>query len=143
MQDVPNHIKRELEKLQEAVAPLLKKVSKYTLWTFPLIGVSIFNLFFLIFFTPINEQTIPTIFIFAILGAVGMALLKEVKIQRQEIQKLSEKYIIERMKSSEIATDHHKREYLNLIKNQPIAKTMNHFIQFLMEEENRKKMIED
>lgn len=141
MTDVPKHIQKEMEKLQEVLSPLLVKVSKYSLWMFPLIGISLFNLLFLVFFVPINQNTAPIILLFAVLGAVGMALLKEVKLHQKEIHQLSRQYMIERIKNSEIATDQHKTEYIQLIKGQSLTQIYNTFIQFLKEEDRRRKMI--
>lgn len=135
MKDVPSFVKNEVEQLQKRLLPLTKKVSKYMFWTMPLITISIFNLFVLLFIAPKSEHFITSIIIYAAAGAFGMALLKESKIQRKEIQRQSVSYIIERIKKSERASDHSKETYISLIQKQPLI-AMNHFINFLMEEEN-------
>jgi nucleoid-associated protein YejK len=141
MPEMPNHVKKEIEKLQEILNPIMKKVAKYTMWTLPLVVFSIFNLVSLVFFSALNRDNFPMILFFAFTGAIGMAMYKEVRIQRKEIQKISAHYIIERIKQSEIATESHKKQYISLINKQPIGKMINHFIQFLNEEENRRRLL--
>lgn len=140
--EMPNYIKREIELMQEKLSPLMKKVSRYTLWAMPLIWVSLFNLGYVLFFGQINQKAIPTILIYAIIGALGFALFRELRFHQKEIQNQSSAYIIDRINNSEVATDHHKQEYINLIKEQPNAHAINHFIQFLMEENQRKHMLQ-
>jgi len=139
--DMPSHVKKEIEKLQEILYPIMKKVAKYTMWTLPLVVFSLFNLLSLIYFGALNRDNLPMILFFALTGAVGMALYKEVRIQRNEIKKLSAKYMIERIKKSEVATESHKNQYIALVKDQPIGKMVNHFIMFLNEEENRRRLL--
>lgn len=141
MPDMPNHVKKEIEKLQDILNPFMKKVAKYSMWTLPLVVFSFFNLLNLIYFGALNRDNLPMILFFAFTGAVGMALYKEVRIQRKEIQKISANYMIERIKKSEIATESHKNQYIALVKEQPIGKMMNHFIMFLNEEENRRRLL--
>jgi nucleoid-associated protein YejK len=139
--DMPNHVKKEVERLQEILNPIMKKVAKYTMWTLPLVVFSLFNLLSLLFFGALNRDNLPMILFFALTGAVGMALYKEVRIQRNEIKKISAKYIIERIRTSEVATESHKNQYIALVKNQPLGKMINHFIMFLNEEENRRRLL--
>ncbi|WP_121613381.1 YwnF family protein [Mesobacillus foraminis] len=142
MNQMPSNIKREIEQLQKILSPLMKKISKYAFWTMPLMGISIMNLGYLLFFGQVTRESIPAVIIFAVIGALGFALFKEVKLQQKELQKLSSIYIIERINKSEIATDNHKKEYISLIKEQPESKAMSHFINFLMEEDQRKQMLQ-
>src|SRR5690625_2913534 len=92
--EMPSFVRREMEQLQEKVNPLVKKASKYTLWSFPLISISIVNLVFLLFIVPAEYKSVTTIIIFAGLGAFGMALSKEAKLQKKEIHQMSLNYII-------------------------------------------------
>ncbi|MBT2755523.1 YwnF family protein [Mesobacillus foraminis] len=142
MDQMPSNIKREIEQLQKILSPLMKKISKYAFWTMPLMGISIMNLGYLLFFGQVTRESIPAVIIFAVIGALGFALFKEVKLQQKELQKLSSIYIIERINKSEIATDYHKKEYISLIREQPESKAMSHFINFLMEEDQRKQMLQ-
>jgi nucleoid-associated protein YejK len=136
--NLPNFIKREIEQLHKIVTPLMKKVSKYSLWTFPLITISLFNLFFLLFITPQNEYTMLSIAIYALIGALGMALSKEAKIHQREVHKVGSDYMVERINKSEIVSENRKKEYIALIKEQPLRK-LTHFIEFLSEEDNKAK----
>ncbi|WP_316571395.1 DUF5392 family protein [Neobacillus sp. YIM B06451] len=142
MNDVPNSVKREIEKLEEIISPFLKKASKYALFSFPLITLSIFNLFILLFVAPNQNQqySATSIVIFAVIGAIGMAFSKEAKIQRIEIQNISTDYMIERIKKSELVSEHLKKEYSSLIKDQP-SMAMQHFIAFLKKEHQQRNTI--
>ncbi|WP_409274915.1 DUF5392 family protein [Neobacillus sp. SCS-31] len=137
MNDMPNSVKREIEKLEEIISPFLKKASKYALFSFPLITLSIFNLFIILFASPNQQYTATSIVVFAVIGAIGMAFSKEAKIQRIEIQNISADYMIERIKKSELVPEHLKKEYASLIKDQP-SMAMQHFITFLKKEHQQR-----
>jgi nucleoid-associated protein YejK len=141
MPDLPKHVSKEIEKLQVILNPIMKKMTKYTMWTLPLVVFSMFNLLSLMFYGALNSDNMSMILFFALTGAIGMALYKEIRIQRKEIQKISAKYMIERIKKSEVATESHKNQYIALVKEQPIGKMLNHFIMFLNEEENRRRLL--
>lgn len=135
MTNIPPFIQRELEQLNEKIAPLLKKASKYGFWSIPLILISIFNLVTVLFLIPDKQKLILAIILYAIIGALGMALLKEAKLQRKEIQKVSADYVINRIEKSDIASASLKRKYTSLIKESPIL-AINYFVKFL-EAENK------
>jgi hypothetical protein len=139
---MPNYIKGELEQLQEVIGPYMKKISKYSIWTLPLLLVSSFNLIFMVITGGLNRENVIAIGLFALMGAVGAALFKEVRIQQKELHKRSAIYMIDRIEKSEIANDYNKNQYIKLIKNQPASKTINHFINFLIEENNRKRLLD-
>ncbi|MEN2766992.1 DUF5392 family protein [Ornithinibacillus xuwenensis] len=132
--DMPNFVKKEVDSLNETLSPFIKKVSKYSFWAFPFITLSLINLFFMLVVMPETRTTISLI-IYAVLGAFGFALSKEAKFQRKEILKVSESFIVKRIKKSNVVTDTIKERYIKSIKEQP-ALAMNNFIRFL-EEENR------
>jgi hypothetical protein len=134
MNDMPNFVKREIERLEEIISPFLKKASKYALFSLPLISFSVINLFLLLFVTSEQKFTATTITIYAVIGAIGMALSKEAKIQQIEIQNISSDYIIERIKKSELASAHLKKQYIFLVKEEP-SMAMQHFITFLKKED--------
>ncbi|WP_053362973.1 YwnF family protein [Bacillus sp. FJAT-27251] len=142
MSEMPGYIKRELDQLQEVIGPYMKKISKYSIWTLPLLLVSAFNLIFMIFTGDINGENALAIGLFALMGAIGAALFKEVRIQQKELRKKSANYMIDRIKNSEIANDFHKKQYIQQIKNEPASKTINLFINFLIEENNRKRLLD-
>jgi hypothetical protein len=140
--EMPTYITKEIEQMQKKISPLMKKVSKYAFWTMPFIWISLFNLGYVLFFGQITRESLPIILIYAVLGAIGFSLNKEMKIHQKEIHKQSSIYIIERISNSEVATEYHKREYINRIKEQPSSRAIHHFIQFLMEENQRKNMLQ-
>ncbi|WP_456279092.1 DUF5392 family protein [Bacillus sp. AK128] len=133
--EVPNFAKKEIEKLQEVIAPVVKKASRYVFWSFPLIAVSLINIFVLLFVTGFDESLTSSLVIYAILGALGMALSKEAKHQQVEIQRRSRDYIVDRIKNSDHVSDRVKEKYITLVKENPLQ-IMNYFVNFL-EVENR------
>lgn len=139
MTNLPHFVMREIEKLEEIIAPLLKKASRYYLWSIPLVFVSLFNLIFLLIFDSNNiSSMLPVVIIYAVLGALGLALFKESKYKRKEIEKLSSKYIIDRMNKSVVITENVKNEYISMVKNKP-ANAIEYFIRFL-QDENRARV---
>lgn len=135
MANVPPFIQRELEKLNEKIAPLFKKASRYGFWSLPLILISIFNLVTMLFFIPDRQNMALTIILYAVLGAFGMALSKEAKHKHKEIQKISADYVISRIEKSDIASPSLKRKYTLLVKESPVM-AINHFVKFLEAENN-------
>src|SRR5690625_7419351 len=99
---MPRFIAKELKELQKITEPITKKVSKYMFWSFPLIAVSVFNLLITLFVIPNDERTLISLLIYAVLGAVGLALHKEVKLQSKEIQKKSDDFAMKSVKTSEV-----------------------------------------
>ena len=81
---------------------------------------------------------LPVVIIYAVLGALGLALFKESKFKRKEIEKLSSKYIIDRMNKSVVITENVKNEYISMVKNKP-ANAIEYFIRFL-QDENRARV---
>ncbi|MBN6886284.1 uncharacterized protein DUF5392 [Cytobacillus horneckiae] len=134
--EMPAFVQKEMEKLNEKISPFMKKASRYALFSFPLIVFSIMNLVILIFAVPYDENMWITVGIYAVLGAVGMALSKESKIRRKEIEKMSMDYIIERINKSEHASEQMKTKYVTLIKEKPIT-ALAQFTAFLQEERRR------
>jgi hypothetical protein len=133
--ELPSYTKNEMEKLQEVLLPFVKKASRNVMWSFPLIAISIFNIFTLLFATGLNKSTALPLLVYAVIGAFGMALSKEAKLQRAEIQKVSVDYVIDRIKRSESVSEPVKERYMSLVRENPLQ-TMNHFVHFL-EAENR------
>jgi hypothetical protein len=134
MTEMPSFVKKEIDKLNDTIYPVMKKVSKYSFWAFPLITFSLINLFFMLVVMPETRTTIAVI-LYAVMGAFGFALSKEAKHQRKEILKASEAFIVKRIKKSDVVADAVKDRYIQHVKQQPTF-AMNHFIKFL-EEENR------
>lgn len=114
------------------------KTSKYMFWSFPLITISLFNLGFLLFFIPFTNESIPSLVIYAILGAIGFALAKEAKFKKKEIEEISSNYIIERIKKSDVVTEGRQQDYISRLKEQPRL-AMHYFIEFLNEEKQKEQ----
>ncbi|WP_148358795.1 DUF5392 family protein [Peribacillus simplex] len=133
---IPGFMQAEMAQLQSTLSPLLKKNMKYRLLSTVMIGFSIINLFFLLFkgeSLPISKIALG---IYALVGAVGFALLKENKHNQKEIVKMSQKYMLERMKKSIYLTDARKSNYYKRVNDQPLF-AMNVFFEFLSEEQQR------
>jgi hypothetical protein len=129
--DLPKFIKKEIEKMQEPLMPLFRKASKYGFWSLPFILFSFLNLISLLFFT--SERNLWEIIFFAAAGAFGMALLRESKLQKKQIQVVIYHYILQRIAQSQLASEALKKKYMTRIKRQP-AMTIRFFIGFLEEE---------
>ncbi|WP_428911219.1 DUF5392 family protein [Niallia sp. Krafla_26] len=133
IRQVPTYIQKEIDLISKRVKPLVKKSSTYAFVSIPLILFSLTNLIILFFNNGFNREMWITILIFAAFAAIGMALSKESKTLQKEILKKTNDYIIERIKKSSIVPDFKKKEFMNLIKAQPVL-GFNTFINFLEEE---------
>jgi uncharacterized membrane protein len=141
IRQVPAYIQKEMELITKHVKPLVKKSSTYAFLSIPLILFSLTNLFILFINNGFNRDMWLTLLVFAVLAAIGMALSKESKSLQKEIQHKSNHYIIERIKKSRSVPDFKKKEFVNIIKKQPVL-GFNTFINFL-EEEKRLKDVEN
>lgn len=72
--------------------------------------------------------------VYAALGAIGIALYREAKAKRKEVQKLSVDYITDRIKRSESASENLKEDYVKRVKEQPV-RALYYFVEFLEKEE--------
>lgn len=131
----PENIKKEIEAIQRLILPLARKTSKYMFWTYPLIGISIFNLIYLLFFSTRTTDIYVMLVIYALIGAVGVALLKETKLNKKEIERIGQKYIVDRIKKSRFVPDDRKKHYISAVHKQPVL-AMENFVKFLQEEDN-------
>lgn len=135
--NIPHFMQNEVKKIQLKLNPLLKKSMKYGFFSTIMIAFSLINLFFLLF----NNDSYPiskiALCIYALVGAIGFALKKENKHNKKEIVKMSQKYVLERMKKSGYLTDARKNNYYQKVNEHPLL-TMNVFIEFLAEEEQKK-----
>ncbi|MEH7237452.1 DUF5392 family protein [Bacillus sp. JJ1562] len=136
--NLPIFITKELEQLHKKIAPIMMKTSKYMFWSFPLITISLLNLVFLLFFMPFTQEAIPSLLIYAILGAIGFALSKEAKFKKKEMEAISSEYIITRIKKSDVVTTGRQQDYISRLQNQPKL-ALHFFIEFLNEEKQREK----
>lgn len=136
--NLPLFITKELEQLHKKIGPIMVKTSKYMFWSFPLITISLINVGFLLFFMPFTNEAIPSLLIYAIIGAIGFALSKEARFKKKEIEAISSNYIIERIKQSDVLTEGRQQDYITRLKNQPKL-ALHFFIEFLNEEKQREK----
>ena len=135
----PENIKKELDQIQELIMPLAKKTSKYMFWTFPLIGVALINLVYLLFFSNQTDGMYRSLGEYSLIGAIGLALLKETRLNKKEIERIGVRYIIDRMKKSRYVTTERKNQYIRRVRQNPV-RAMDHFIRFLQEEERLKRL---
>ena len=135
----PENIQKELEHIQKLIMPLAKKTSRYLFLTYPLIGIAVLNLVILLFFSPRENHIYPMLFVYAVIGAIGLALLKETRINKKEIQKIGILYIIDRIKKSGFVTEEKKVRYIRLVSERPVL-AMENFVKFLQEEDRMKRL---
>lgn len=139
---MPSFIEKELEIIDDMVKPKLKKSSLYMFISIPLLSVSIINLFFMLIITGYSRDMLIALGIYALLGAVGAAIFKESKHVNKEIRDIGMDHIIKRIKDSEHVNDYMKDKYINNVKAKPKF-SMQTFFNFLTEEHQRKKMMEN
>ncbi|WP_096199560.1 DUF5392 family protein [Bacillus sp. FJAT-45350] len=131
------YIRKEIEKIQSTIAPLMKKSMLLTFVSISMLSVAIVNLFILIFGS-VNSQTVMIV-AFSLLGAIGMALYKETVHQNKEIQKKSIEYIKERIKGSKSVPEETKDQYIEKVTREPMI-ALQTFCEFLSKEERIKRM---
>ncbi|QDP41772.1 DUF5392 family protein [Radiobacillus deserti] len=136
-QKMPHYIQREMEAISEKIRPLMKKSSLYTSIAFPMIIVSIINIFVLLFTNGLSNGLSISLIIFALMAAVGMALSKESKFLRKEIQKQSNQHILKRIEQSEVVPESTKNKFIQMVKQQPVL-GFHTFVTFLEEEEKER-----
>lgn len=136
MDHVSSYTKKEFENMQRRIAPLVKKSTIFTVASISLISISFFNLYYLLF-GHVNNMVLTLVF--SVVGAVGIALYKEVKFQNKEIYNTSINYIKERMMKSEIVPDYTRDKFIEKVKTEPMN-AFQTFSDFLHQEERIKKM---
>ena len=140
--NIPAFMKGELEKLFHKINSLIKKNAKYMMFAVPLLFISVFNLIFFLFFGGFSNGMVAVVVVYALMAAVGMALYKESKHIKKKIQQLEMEHIVTRIEKSDILNEHKKKDYISLIKAQP-KMGLQTFINFLTEENDRRKMTEE
>ncbi|WP_188207471.1 DUF5392 family protein [Alkalibacillus aidingensis] len=137
--DASMYIKEEFDQMQSKVSPFMKKSMIYGGLAFPLITISIFNLFFLLSSVSINKDTIVIFGLLALAGALGMAFFKELTHQNRRMHETSVHYIKERIAQSDQLPDYAKDRYLKEIRMNP-ANVFQTFYDFLKHEERIKNL---
>ncbi|MDA1476660.1 DUF5392 family protein [Bacillus changyiensis] len=139
---MPTFMKEEMENLKQAAAPILKKRMIFLLTAIPLVIVSIVYLS-TFWGQTFNGMEMTIKISIATLGAAfGMALFRESSYQKRYIRETVVQYILERMQKSEVLSSERKNQYVRTIKEQPFS-VMNSFIEFLNEEENRRRRLSE
>ena len=133
---VSSYTKKEFEKMQSRISPLVKKSTIFTVASISLISISFINLYYLLF-GHVSNMVLTVVF--SILGAVGMALYKEVKFQNKEIYNTSINYIKERIMKSEIVPDYTRDRFIEKVSSEPMN-AFQTFSEFLNQEERMKKL---
>ncbi|MCR4371903.1 YwnF family protein [Bacillus amyloliquefaciens] len=138
-EQLPGFIKKEIQKIQIAIAPLMKKSIIYRFLAFPLAAFSLFHLASLLIQAPSGRGALVSAGIFALLAALGLAFFKEAGYQRKQVQKTIRLYMLNRIRKSDILSEERKSAYTRLIAEEPSS--MKSFIEFLTEEDRKKEML--
>ncbi|KMK76908.1 YwnF family protein [Alkalihalobacillus pseudalcaliphilus] len=136
IRQAPEFIQREIQLIQEHIAPMLKKSLGFSFISFPLIGFSIINIFFLVAIVPDTAPKMIPIIIYAILGALGFALLKESSIKNKEVHRTGIAFMKKRIETSTDVIDDVKKRYIKSLEQKP-QQAINVFCEFLTYEHNR------
>ncbi|ENH96432.1 hypothetical protein J416_10881 [Gracilibacillus halophilus YIM-C55.5] len=139
---LPSFVKIELERLFEKISPLMKKNTRYKMFAIPLLFVSLVNIVYFLFFEGFANHMIAMVLIYALMAAVGLALYKESKHIKRRMKTMELEHILNRIDKSEVINEYKKQDYITSIKNQPRL-GMQAFMNFLAEENERKRMMED
>lgn len=140
-QQMPHYVQKEMELIEGSVKALARKNAIYTFVSVPMMVFAIMNLLVLVITGGITRETISSILIFALLAATGIALQQETRFLRKQMQLESNEQIIRRIQHSDYLTDSRKKEYISLIKTEPLLGFQT-FIDFLTEEQRRKNLAE-
>jgi hypothetical protein len=135
---MPAFIKNELQIIMDVLQPLLKKHSKYLYISIPLMAFSIITLVIRLITGGWYLEGIPGLTIFAFMAALGVALYKESKSVKKDIEKTGMEHIINRINESEHMNDYSKKKYIQAIKSQPKL-SFHAFLNFLNEEHQSKE----
>ncbi|KIL51384.1 hypothetical protein KP77_08960 [Jeotgalibacillus alimentarius] len=130
LEQYPPYIRQELSKLNDKIEPITKQFMKYRLWGTPLVVVSVLNLFLIILPFGVSTEIIPALILFAVLGAIGMALSKEAKLKRTEVVVQTQDYMLKRIAESD---SDYRDEYLRRVRNNALQ-GVDLFIEFLQKE---------
>ncbi|RCW74854.1 DUF5392 family protein [Saliterribacillus persicus] len=138
--ELPSFIRVELEDLFKKISPLVKKNTRYVMFSIPIIIVSVLQLIFFLFTNSYTSNTLMLSSVYALMAAIGFALYHESKFIKRKMRSIQNLHIIERIKHSKYANDYQKDVYIKLIESQPNL-SLQHFMRFLTEENQRKKIV--
>ncbi len=128
-----HYVKEELIRMQNELAPYVKKSMAFSLIAVPLIVFSSINLYVLLFGN-VGETSLEILIFLAFLAALGTALLVEsIHLNKEMVQKGID-YMINRIKTSEMLSDAARERYVDAIKNDE-RRAYQIFYDFLQHEE--------
>ncbi|GAA4071034.1 YwnF family protein [Amphibacillus indicireducens] len=133
---LPHFIKKEMDSISEKIRPIMKKVSTYYIFGFPLMLIGMLNILFLIFDHNITVDNYIVPVVYAFFAALGLAMFNESRLLKKEIHEVGKDYIIERINQSEIMEDDEKNRYIASVRNQ-VKMDLQPFFKFLTEENKR------
>lgn len=87
VEQMPGFIKTEMQKIQKAVQPFMKKTVIYRFLAIPLLAFSLFNLGAFLFHASADRESLISAGIFALLAALGLAFLKRQAISINKSKK--------------------------------------------------------
>lgn len=137
-QEEPLYIKREFEKLNTRLIPLMKKTIFLGAFSVPLITFSFIGLYFIFVMTSFSGDMAVGIVLFALAGALGLALFRESLHKGKEMRKTSLVYMKERVANSDRLPEETKLQYVKQLQMNP-QKSYETFVRFLQHEENIRK----
>jgi hypothetical protein len=135
---LPVFVRKEIEVIFDAIQPKMKKFSMYRFLAFPLMAFPILNLTILLLTGGWYIDAVPSLSIYAIVAAIGLALFKESKHIKKDIENIGMERMIERIRKSDLMNEHRKEKYIMMIKGQPRF-GFQAFLEFLNEEHKRKQ----
>ncbi|GEN46284.1 DUF5392 family protein [Alkalibacillus haloalkaliphilus] len=136
--DASSYVKEEFDEMQSKISPFMKRSLIYSFIAFPLMAVSIFNLFFVLTSMPYSSEVLLAIGVLALIGAFGMALFRESLHHNKSLHQTSINYIRERIAKSEIVPEQAVKRYLKTIDYNP-NQLFHTFHEFLKHEERLKR----
>ncbi|SEN67126.1 hypothetical protein SAMN04488134_101603 [Amphibacillus marinus] len=138
-EQLPPFIKREMDLISEKIRPIMKKVSTYYMFGFPLMLIGILNMVLPFINTDFAMETLLIPAIFALVAAIGIALFKESRFLRKQIHRIGKDYMVERISKSEVMEDSEKSRYITNVKKQ-VRMDLQPFFKFLTEENKRRQL---
>ncbi|SDB86620.1 hypothetical protein SAMN05421734_1022 [Pelagirhabdus alkalitolerans] len=135
-EQMPSFIKKEMDAISEKIRPIMKKVSTYYMFGFPLMIVGIINLISHYVSNDFNTGDLVGPVVYALIAALGIALFQESRLLRKQIHQVGKTYMEERIKKSDVMNEAEKNRYIATIRKM-VKLDFQPFIRFLTEENQR------
>ncbi|MBM7540373.1 DUF5392 family protein [Amphibacillus cookii] len=136
-EQLPPFIKQEMDVISAKIRPLMKKVSAYYMFGFPLMLIGLLSMGMYLFDNSLNVETMMIPSVYALIAAAGVALFKESRFLKKQIHQVGKNYMVERIDKSEIIEEEEKNHYIKTVKKQ-VKMDLQPFFKFLTEENKRK-----